>query len=453
MGKNLCAYKEDGRRPRIASSFVSFKTFTVPKSSYDAEDLPILKNCRLTRLFLFHFERPLTLLAKPIRIIPSPPPLRIMTPTKIQSSYLLKLVDSVYSEDCALPCAYLTSSNTLCKGKMKNDRAEKIKQLFGDLVACLNVSSEKLKSTHTVELFIVLGKLAELCVCTRFHTKHAIDAQKKWRYEMDDPIMGTAISKKLLSYSCCREEALLTNSKLERPQEFKRRLSGATTDEQIAQKVTMLLERDLGDKDGNMGFIYVIAHPRVEGMYKIGYTNSKKHPNDGRFEQHKRCYPELRVVKSRSIPRARRFEQVLLAEFSREHCELQEKCTLCKRAHKEWLKIKQETLLKSLEKWATFADNHDLYDADGRFKNDIELPSPALNLTGRKRLSDITIQKKRKPRYSSQCIFKGPSRPSITPGSSDISPNADNSSPNSSDGESSTESSTPTSSMERLSIS
>lgn len=376
-----------------------------------------------------------------------------MTPTKIQSSYLSKLVDSVYSEDCALPCIYLTSSNTLCKGKMKNNRAEKIKQLFGDLVACLNVSSGKLKSTHTVELFIVLGKLAELCVCTRFHTKHAIDAQNKWRYEMDDPGTGTAISKKLLSYACCREEALLTNSNLEKPQEFKRRLSGVTTDEQIARKVTKLLEKDLGGKDGNMGFIYVIAHPRVEGMYKVGYTASKKHPNDGRFEQHNRCYPELRVVKSRSIPRARRFEQVLFAEFSREHCELQERCTFCKKTHKEWLKINQETLLQSLEKWATFADNHDLYDADGRFKNDIELPSPALNPTGRKRLSDISIKKKRKPRYSSQCTFKGSSRPSITPSSSDISLNTDNGSLSSSDGGSTTEPGTPTSSMGRLRIS
>lgn len=367
-----------------------------------------------------------------------------MTPMRIESSYLLKLVDSVYSEDCALPCAYLTGSDTLCKGRMKKNRTEEIKQLFGKLVECLDVSSGKLKSIHTVELFIVLGNIAALCVCTRSHTKHAIDVQKKWRYEMDDPVTGTAISNKLLSYVCCREEAILTNSNLDKPQEFKRRLSGAIPNEQIAAKVTMLLESDLGDKDGNMGFIYVIAHPRVEGMYKVGYTTSRKHPNDGRFVEHKRCYPELRVVQSRSIPRARRFEQVILAEFSREHCELQEKCTRCKRAHKEWLKINEETLLKSLEKWATFADNHDLYDDDGRFKNDIDLPSPALNLQGRKLLRDIPIQKKRKPRYSSTCKFKGPSRPG-TSGS--------NSSSNSSDGKSTTNSSTQVLSMENLRIS
>lgn len=70
---------------------------------------------------------------------------------------------------------------------MKNGRVEKIKQLFGDLAECLNESSGKLKSTHTVERSIILGKLAELCVCTRFHTKHAIDARKKWEDEMDDP--------------------------------------------------------------------------------------------------------------------------------------------------------------------------------------------------------------------------------------------------------------------------
>jgi hypothetical protein len=154
------------------------------------------------------------------------------------------------------------------------------------------------------------------------------------------------------------------------------------------------------------------------------------------------------VVKSRSIPRARRFEQVILAQFSRERRDLQEKCTACQRAHTEWLKINEETLLESLEKWATFADHHDLYDAEGRFKNDIELPSPALNLTGRKLLSGAPFQKKTKPRYSSQGIFKGPSRPCITSCSSDISPNADNSS-----GRSTRESSTPVSSMERLSIS
>jgi hypothetical protein len=367
-----------------------------------------------------------------------------MTPARIESSYLLKLVDSVYSEDCALPCAYLTGSDTLCKGRMKNNRTGEIRQLFGKLVECLDVSSGKLKSTHTVELFIVLGNIAALCVCTRSHTKHAIDAQNKWRYEMDDPATGTAISNKLLSYACYREEAILTNSNLDKPQEFKRRLSGAITDEQIAEKVTMLLESDLGDKDGNMGFIYVIAHPRVKGMYKVGYTTWRKHPNDGRFVAHKRCYPELKAVISRSIPRARRFEQVILAEFSREHCELQEKCTCCKRAHKEWLNINEETLLKSLEKWATFADNHDLYDNDGRFKNDIDLPSPALNLQGRKRLRDMPIQKKRKPRDSYPSRFEGASRPS-TSGS--------NSSSNSSGGKSTTKSSTQVLSMEDLSIS
>lgn len=362
-----------------------------------------------------------------------------MTPARIESSYLLKLVDSVYSQDCALPCAYLTGSDTLCKGRMKNNRTGEIKQLFGKFVECLDVSSGKLKSTHTVELFIVLGNIAALCVCTRSHTKHAIDTQKKWQFEMDDPATGTAISNKLLSYACYREEAILTKSNLDKPQEFKRRLSGAMTDEQIAAKVTMLLESDLGDKDRNMGFIYVIAHPRVEGMFKVGYTTSRKHPNDGRFVSHKRCYPELKVVQSRSIPRARRFEQVILAEFSREHCELQEKCTCCKRAHKEWLEINEETLLKSLEKWATFADNHDLYDDDGRFKNDINLPSPALNLQGRKLLRDIPIQKKRKPRCSYPYRFEEPSRPG-TPGS--------NSSSNSPGG-----SSTQVLSMEDLSIS
>jgi hypothetical protein len=327
---------------------------------------------------------------------------------------------------------------------MKKNRTEEIKQLFRKLVECLDVSSGKLKSTHTVELFIVLGKIAALCVCTRSHTKHAIDAQEKWRYEMVDPVTGTAISNKLLSYVRCREEAIMTNANLDKPPEFKRRLSGAVTDDQIAAKVTMLLESDLGDKDGNMGFIYVIAHPRVEGMYKVGYTTSRKHPIDGRFVEHERCYPELRVVKSRSIHRARRFEQVILAEFSREHCELQEKCTRCKRAHKEWLKINKETLLKSLEKWATFADNHNPYDDNGRFKNDTDLPSPALNPQGRKLLRDIPIQKKRKPRYSSPCKSEGPSRPG-TSGS--------NSSSNSSDGKSTATSSTQVPSMENLSIS
>ncbi|KAF3396478.1 hypothetical protein F1880_007352 [Penicillium rolfsii] len=372
------------------------------------------------------------------------PSLRIMTPTRIGSSYLLKLVDSVYSEDCALPCAYLTGSDTLCKGMMKKKRAEEIKQLFGMLVECLDVSSGKLKSTHTVEMFIILGKIAALCVCTRSHTKHAIDAQNKWRQEMDDPVTGIAISNKLLSYVRYREEAIMTNANLDKPQEFKRRLSGAVTDDQIAVRVTKLLESNLGDNDWRMGFIYVIAHPRAEGMYKVGYTTSKKHPNAGRFADHERCYPELKVVKCRSIPRARRFEQVILAEFSREHHELQETCTHCKRAHKEWLKIDKETLLKSLEKWATFADSHDPYDDEGRFKNDIDLPSPALNLQGRKRLRDIAIPKKRKPRYSSSGKSEGPSRPG-TSGS--------NSSSHSSDGKSTTTSSVQVPSIENLSIS
>jgi hypothetical protein len=101
---------------------------------------------------------------------------------------------------------------------------------------------------------------------------------------------------------------------------------------------------------------------------------------------------------SECIPYAYRVEQLVLAELSRVHCELATKCAKCDNAHREWLQIDQETLLKTVNKWIEFV-NTDPYSPQGKLRRKAVLPLPALSRR-RRPSSNATPTKKGKGKSS-----------------------------------------------------
>lgn len=187
--------------------------------------------------------------------------------------------------------------------------------------------------------------------------------------EAKDAIQGIALQK---------EEKILP-SQLSTPVRARRRYSMIPEDE-VAKDVTLLLEQPaMGNKSEYNGWIYVISLPDLPGTFKVGFT--KGDPEE-RFDQHRKCYPNLEVVIKDLIPHAYRVEQLMLREFSNYHCELEIGCQgpNCKGTqHRELLEVDKTTLLESLRKWITFVESYP-YNGSGKLKPKAreKLPPPAL---------------------------------------------------------------------------
>lgn len=73
-----------------------------------------------------------------------------------------------------------------------------------------------------------------------------------------------------------------------------------------------------------------------------------------RLVKHNDCYGEVDLISKAYTEYAYRVEQLLLAEFSNKHYQLEVGCQNCKHSHRELLAVDKETLLKSLKKWVEF---------------------------------------------------------------------------------------------------
>jgi hypothetical protein len=158
--------------------------------------------------------------------------------------------------------------------------------------------------------------------------------------------------------------------------EFKK-LCPEIKEEEVARKVTKKLEQNVGEQGKLTGCVYIISPNDTEfhGMLKIGCT--KVHPEVSRFAPHNRCLGSFETIAVRPVTYAQRVEQLLLAEFS--HARYSKKCRKCGRVHNEWLEIKVDIIVKSLDKWCDFFNKFSPYKKDGRLgtlAEEVILPPP-----------------------------------------------------------------------------
>ncbi|KAJ5449726.1 uncharacterized protein N7458_006175 [Penicillium daleae] len=158
--------------------------------------------------------------------------------------------------------------------------------------------------------------------------------------------------------------------------EFKK-LCPEIKEEEVARKVTKKLEQNVGEQGKLTGCVYIISPNDTEfhGMLKIGCT--KVHPEVSRFAPHNRCLGSFETIAVRPVTYAQRVEQLLLAEFS--HARYSKKCRKCGRVHNEWLEIKVDVIVKSLDKWCDFFSKFSPYKKDGRLgtlAEEVILPPP-----------------------------------------------------------------------------
>jgi len=138
------------------------------------------------------------------------------------------------------------------------------------------------------------------------------------------------------------------------PPEFRAIRRAATMDEDaVANHVTWLVKKPLEGPLGLiLGYVYVISPPSLPGIFKIGFT--VQHPKLKRHVKHNGCYGEVDLISKAYTEYAYRVEQLLLAEFSNKHYQLEVRCQKCKHSHRELLAVDKETLLKCLKKWVEF---------------------------------------------------------------------------------------------------
>jgi hypothetical protein len=154
-------------------------------------------------------------------------------------------------------------------------------------------------------------------------------------------------------------------------------------EEDVALKVTKILNKPLGVKSQVTGCVYIISPQDTDefkGMLKVGFSN--KHPKHSRFKAHKHCFGSFNVIQVRSVTCAYRVEQLLFAEFSPVRYGMKCQRQNCPDTHQEWLKIDEETILESLNKWCRFFDESVPYRLDGQLDTLPEegpaLPTPVL---------------------------------------------------------------------------
>lgn len=269
---------------------------------------------------------------------------------------LSDLLDWTLSDPPAAQCAYLVRGNKSCSRPISRKKCNSVRSLFANLFDVLNELSGVFNDK--TPLFEVFDEIVKIVICGN-HAKYATEVRDQWLRELDFKKTRLCISSKLEEYYGVgkgddsdekEDESALSGQPSSTG--FVRR----TPDIQVLEKVTKVLEQKLGDTDKKSGWNYIISSPNFPAMLKIGFTIYP--PEIQRFQTHKRCYQEFDVITTDLIPYARRVEQLVLAEFSRVHCERTEKCQKCDSTHREWLEIDKETLLESLNKWIRFAETY-----------------------------------------------------------------------------------------------
>lgn len=317
---------------------------------------------------------------------------------------LSKLLAWTHCEPPVVPCAYLVRhTKTPCSKRITRKNCAAASLLFANLLDILDEVSGIPGDTNP--LSDVLDGLAEVVICGN-HSRYAGQARNQWFRELGDKKVALHISSTLkevygvgtalYSEDGCEEDG----SEEDHSEEDHYEENGSEEEEEdysvlstqsssilfvrrtrevhesvVAKKLINLLKRPLGVTDRLTGCIYVFLTNTPE-MFKIGYS---KHSPLVRLRAHKACYPVVDEIMAEYMPFAHRVEQLVLAEFRNVRYKLAENCQKCKSSHGEWLKIDQETLLASVNKWIKFVKTNPYSPKGKLYKNGV-LPLPASSL-------------------------------------------------------------------------
>jgi hypothetical protein len=293
--------------------------------------------------------------------------------------YLSSLLEIAYDPTPEFICAQLKKDTKRCGNRVTKDSLQQLKESFGHLFKILKDSQHILH--HQDGIFdTVLTQLIASCLCRSQHQKNAEHARAQWLKELYNQSNRHQLLCELQACLSTRLEESI-DSALFQPVSTEFELCHPETREtltskhDVALKVTTTILEQLKEKDSQAGNIYLIAHPQEPNMFKIGHTNNI----EVRFNNHKQCYGDFKEIKIDFIPYARRIEQLMLAEFSKKHYRLREKCPRCGAIHKEWIKASKASLIKALNKWIKFAKSPSKpYNSkDGRFRSGIVAMPPS----------------------------------------------------------------------------
>ncbi|KAJ6044171.1 uncharacterized protein N7446_002367 [Penicillium canescens] len=295
--------------------------------------------------------------------------------------YLSGLLEIIYKQASTFSCAQLESNAEPCGNNLKGS-LDLVAESFGQLFAIIN---DPCRVFHDEDgaFDTVLTQFIQSCLCRSQHQKNADHAMSQWKKELYNRDIRCRLRLELEEYLSKRLEESITSTPLSSTR-FKLRVSKtpARTDEDVARKVVKKAREPLSELDKNPGRLYLISLPGLADMFKLGFTAGAK----ARFSDHRRCYGNITIVKNAFLPYARRIEQLILAELSRQHYMLTEKCETCHRTHKEWLLIGKDDMVNVFDKWVAFArgeneyapGENEPYDKNGNFNSkDVVLPPPA----------------------------------------------------------------------------
>jgi hypothetical protein len=327
---------------------------------------------------------------------------------------LAELVDWDHGPPDYIECAYRKNDQSRCQRRLAKDNLILAKINFTSHLEILTGASGR--STQASPQPEILQNLAKVYIC-RFHKNHESQAIEQWRKELDirgnfeslklgeDDVFGSSEIQYPEASEKHKDENVIEGLACEyyrvvrKPDETKilpeeeegvsvisnqstlpiSTIRRALTMEEdvVAKNVTWLLKQPLdGPKNLESGYIYVICPRDLPGIFKIGIT--LHHPALGRLNKHNDCYGEVKLITKAYTQYAYRVEQLLLAEFSNNHHQLEVRCQKCDHSHKELLQVDKKTLLRSLKKWVAFIASP-AYDTSGLFMTDAQsrLPRPA----------------------------------------------------------------------------
>ncbi|KAJ5524194.1 hypothetical protein N7494_010844 [Penicillium frequentans] len=279
---------------------------------------------------------------------------------------LHEVLAEAFSEDSPkILCAFLEKDGTPC-----SDTVEKT-DLKGAQYYVEKVSQYLSNTTETSPLLALLFQLCNYCLCGH-HMKHNGHPKSQWLRELKTK----TFKEKFISL-------LMANERWPPPPrvlEFKAYQKGKSVGTwlETLKRIEEVLKKELTGIDKN--YVYVLSSPEAVGKFKIGVC--KDHPMEKRTDQHLKCYPSSKIIKSMAVPRyAYRVEQLMLAEFNEYHFQLEEPCHVYDHGrHKEWLNVDADILVGRIREWQDFFIDRPhkmkLYAEDGSFNRDAGPLSP-----------------------------------------------------------------------------
>ncbi|KAJ5919673.1 hypothetical protein N7454_009508 [Penicillium verhagenii] len=278
---------------------------------------------------------------------------------------LHEVLVAVYATHPTIHCAFTESDDRPCQNTVESPDSEAARYWIEKISQCF--TGPKKKSP----LHDFLFQLAHYCFCDH----HAGMSKEGLRYQWVRNLESKDLNIKFISL-------LTVNFRWPPPPrtlEFRAHRpdcassKGVETRLEKYERIDKLLEKDLSQPDKD--YVYVISSPEAPGKLKIGVSGDS--PNKKRLQQHRKCYPNSKLIKFWLVTKyAYRVEQLVLADFEEKHFKLHEKCAVCLASHQEWIEVNEKTLFDCIDEWVDFVQmkstawSHDIdfiYDKDGKF--------------------------------------------------------------------------------------